>query len=81
MVQFLVGEMSVCRRDFLGHSESLHCFIPLYNFIASNHFVNPGENPACLAVGGGYMWMTLQGKEDVGKRMASSDANLTALDG
>ena len=79
LVQFLVGEMSVCHRDFLGHSESLHCFIPLYNFIASNHFVNPGENPACLA-GGGYMWMTLQGKEDVGKRMASADAILTALD-
>ena len=27
------------------------------------------------------MWTTLQGKEDVGKRMALLDANLTALDG
>ena len=47
LVQFLMGGISVCHRDFLGYSDLLHCSIPLHNFVAGNRFVNPGKNPAC----------------------------------
>ena len=80
LVQYLMGDMTSCRRTYLGHSDLLHCSIPLYNFVAGDRFVNPGENPACPA-GGMSMWTTLQGNGDVGERMASADADLTALDG
>ena len=80
LVQYLMGDMTSCRRTYLGHSDLLHCSIPLYNFVAGDRFVNPGENPACPA-GGMSMWTTLQGTGDVGERMASADADLTALDG
>ena len=80
LVQYLMGDMRVCRRTYLGHSDLLHCSIPLYNFVAGDRFVNPGENPACPA-GGMSMWTTLQGLGDIGDRMASADADLTALDG
>ena len=79
LVQFLMGGISVCHRDFLGYSDLLHCSIPLHNFVAGNRFVNPGENPACPA-GEISMWTTIQGEEYVGERIASVDANLTALD-
>ena len=78
--QYLMKDMRSCRRTYLGHPEWLHCSIPLYNFVAGDRFVNPGENPACPA-GGMSMWTTLQGEEDVGEQMASVDADLTALDG
>ena len=78
--QYLMKDMRSCRRTYLGHPEWLHCSIPLYNFVAGDRFVNPGENPACPA-GGMSMWTTLQGTDDVGEQMASVDADLTALDG
>ena len=80
LVQYLMGDMASCRRTYMGHSDLLHCSVPLYNFVAGDRFVNPGENPACPA-GGMSMWTTLQGTGDVGDRIASADADLTALDG
>jgi len=80
LVQHLMADMGNCRREFLGHSDILHVSVPLYNFVAGDRFVNPGENPACPA-GGLSLWSTLQGKGDVGFRMASADADLAALDG
>ena len=80
LVQYLMGDMRTCRRTYLGYSDLLHCSIPLYNFVAGDRFVNPGENPACPA-GGMSMWTTLQGLGDIGDSIASADADLTALDG
>ena len=79
LVQHLMAGMGACRKDFFGHADILHCSIPLYNFVAGDRFVNPGENPACPA-GGMSMWTTLQGRGDVGSRMATADADLAALD-
>ena len=75
--------MTACRQTDLGQSDLLHysiCSISLYNFVAGDRFVNPGENLTCPA-GGMSIWTTLQGMGDVGNRMALSDADLTALDG
>ena len=58
LAQYLMGDMTNCRRTYLGHSDLLHCSIPLYNFVAGDRFVNPRENPACPA-GGMSMWTTL----------------------
>ena len=51
LVQYLMGDMTNYRRTYLGHSDFLHCSIPLYNFVAGDHFVNPGENPTYLTGG------------------------------
>ena len=58
LVQHLMSGMGACRKDFFGHADILHCSVPLYNFVAGDRFVNPGENPACPA-GGMSMWTTL----------------------
>ena len=58
LVQYLMGGMSVCPHDFLWHSELLHYSVPLYNFVAGDWFVIPGENPVC-PVEGGLMWTSL----------------------
>ena len=75
-----MGDMTNCRKTYLGHSDFLRCSIPLYNFVVVDRFINPWENPACPA-GRMSMWTTLYGTGDVGKRIASADADLTALDG
>ena len=78
LVQHLMSCMAVCWRDYLGHSDLLHCSVPLYNFVTEDRFVNPGENPVC-PVGGMSMWTTLQGKGDTGARMALVDAELSTI--
>ena len=80
LVQYLMGDMTSCRRTYLSHSDLLHCSILLYNFVAGDRFVNMGENPTCPA-GGISMWTTLQGTGDVGEKMALADVDLTALNG
>ena len=79
LVQYLLSGMNVCRRDFHGHADLLHVSVPLYNFVAGDRFVNPGENPACPA-GGMSLWTTLQGQGDIGSRMATVEADMVALD-
>ena len=46
LVQYLMAGMQVFRREFIGHADLLHVFIPLYNFVARDRFTNPEENPA-----------------------------------
>jgi hypothetical protein len=77
LVQYLLSGMATCRREFHGHADLLHVSIPLYNFVAGDRFVNPGENPACPA-GGMSFWTSLQGQGDVGLRMAAADADVAA---
>ena len=81
LVQYLMGDMTACRRMYLGYSDLLYYSILLYNFTAGDRFVNPGENSACPAGGMVSMWTTLQGVGGVGDRMASVDVDLTTLDG
>ena len=71
--------MAVYWRDYLGYSNFLDCSVPLYNFVAGDRFVNPGEN-ATGPAGGMSMWKILQGKGDIRERMALVDADLSALD-
>ena len=49
LVQYLMAGMGVCRREFFGHAEIIHCSVTLYNFVAGDRFTNPGENPSCPA--------------------------------
>ena len=79
LVQYLLSGMATCRWEFHGHADLLHVSIPLYNVVAGDRFVNPGENPACPA-GGMSFWTSLQGQGDVGLRMAAADADVAALD-
>ena len=76
---YLITGMELCRHDFHGHTQLLHTGGALYNFIAGDRFVNPGQNPACPA-GGFSMWTGLQGAEDIGEAIVASGANMTALD-
>ena len=78
LVQHLMSCMVLCWRNYLGHSNLLHCSVPIYNFVAGDRFVNPGENLA-YHVGGISMWTTLQGKGDIGVRMALADAELSTI--
>ena len=52
LVQHLMVGMGTCWHQLFGHFDILHYSVPLYNFVAGDRFVNPGENPACPA--GGY---------------------------
>ena len=79
-VQYLMAGIGACRHQFFGHSNILHCSVPLYFFFAGDRFVNLGKNPSCPA-GGMSMWITLQGRGDIGTRMTLTDADLAALDG
>ena len=63
LVQYLMACMSVYHTNYQGHSDLLHCSVPLYKFVAGDRFVNLGENPTCPA-GGMSTQMTLQGKQD-----------------
>ena len=49
LVQYLLSGMATYRCDFHEHVDLLHVLIPLYNVVAGNRFVNPGENLACPA--------------------------------
>jgi len=51
LIQYLMSGILVCRQDFMGHTDLLHVSIPLYNFVAGDRFVNPGENLAYPAGG------------------------------
>ena len=48
--------------------------------MASDRFINPGTNPACLA-GGFGMWTGLNRTEDVGASSNTYDADMDNLDG
>ena len=63
------------RQDFLGRADLLHVNTTLYNFVASDRFINPGDNPACLTVGLS-MWTSLQGHVCVGAWMATADSDM-----
>ena len=80
LVHFLMVGMKKFRHDFMEHADILNVSILLYNFIAGDRFINPGENPACPA-GGMSLWTTLQEKTDVGYRMVTADADMAAVDG
>ena len=58
LVQHLISGMAGYQRDYMGHYDLLHCSVPLYNFVAGDRIMNPGENPTCPA-GGMSMWTTL----------------------
>ena len=46
LVQHLMLGMGIFCRHIFGHADLLHCSAHLYNFVAGDRFVNPGENPA-----------------------------------
>ena len=48
LVTHLMSSILDYRRDFHGHTNLLHCSVPLYNFVVGNRFINPGGNP-CLS--------------------------------
>ena len=58
LVQYLMSGMSVFRCNFLGHADPLHVSIALYNFVAGDRFINPGDDPAYPA-DGLSMWTSL----------------------
>ena len=75
LIQYLMPGMIFFRQDFLGHADLLHVNTTLYNFVASDRFINPGDNPACLTVGFS-MWTSLQGHVCVGAWMATADSDM-----
>ena len=80
MVQHLMSGMAISRRHYLSHSDLLYCSVLMYNFVAGDRFVNPGESTACPA-GDMAMWTTLQDKGGIEKRMASADTDLSPVNG
>ena len=80
LVQYLMSGMRVYRGYFMGHVDLLHISIPLYNFVAGDRFTNHSENPPC-PTGGISMWTSLRSQTDIGYRMATTDADMAALDG
>ena len=67
------------RRNFHGHAQILHVGVSLYNIVEGNLLISPGTKSA-LPVGDFYMWTGLQGSEDVGVIIITSDADMDALD-
>ena len=79
LLQFFLTGMSACQSIFHCHSDLLHIYLPLFNFVSRGAFTNHGNHLACPS-GGISPWTCLQGMGDRWEAVASTLAYIGAQD-
>ena len=77
--QFFLTGVSACQSDFHRHSDLLHIFLPLFNFVTLGAFTNHGNHLACMS-GGVSAWASPQGLGGRGASLASNLSDIKSQD-